>query len=715
MPRLIYYWFCLFSVSLFPFIGAEQESSQPNVFIELISEESSVQPGGQTWVALHFHLADGWHAYWKNPGDSGMPVSVDWKIPAGIQVGNLEWPSPEKFELDGLVGYGYDKDFVLLAPITADKEASSGSSADLTATVDWLVCSDSMCQPGSQTISLTVPVSSEQPRTDARWSDLFSKAREKIPLEITSNLHTYDDHYEIELPGEDLLSPGDATYFYPEHQGVVDLSSHPTVTQKEGRHLLSLKSLPTHEQHLKGVLVVHREKSGEKSLQSYAINTPINANHEIAAIDQPVHAVPRSNETSFKGGVATALLFAFVGGMILNLMPCVLPVLSFKVLSLVKMAGESRALRLKHGLLFSFGILVSFWIIAGLMLALRSYGQAVGWGFQLQEPLFVAGLAILLFVFALSLFGVFEIGMGVASLAGEAQGPKGQRSENFHSFFSGVLATAVATPCTGPFLGSAVGFAVTLPIFQGMLIFTFLGLGLSFPYLLLVLFPPLLRYLPKPGPWMETFKQLMGFLLLATVLWLLWVFSAQTSPLALIALLGCFLSFSVAAWIYGRWSTPIASKKERIFAYAFTTLFALAGISMIGFSHEFWVQESALSPEIAAEWEPFSQERVASLQKQGVPVLIDFTAKWCLICQANHLTLSNHAVSQKLEQSGVVRMKADWTKNDPMITEALSQFGRNSVPLYVLYGCEEKEDPQILPQVLTPDIVLNSIEKIKKK
>lgn len=717
MVSKFYKWICLFSILFSLSIDAETppQPQSPYVSAKLIAEDTSIQPGHPTWVALHLKLADGWHVYWKNPGDAGVPVKIEWQLPSGIKVGELEWPYPEQFDLEGLIGYGYHNDLAIMVPIIADQSNEIGQSLELKGNVEWLVCSDSMCQPGSQLVSLLLPIKSEIPHPDPKLINFFEDARRKIPKELTIKSQFSGDGIEIQMNASDPQSTLIGVNFFPEQQGILDLSHLPTASKKEDSHVVNLKLLPTSESILKGVLVLHTEQEGKRESQSFAISALLDDNEEIAEIDQPSGVyLSASSGSTFQGGLGLALVFAFVGGMILNLMPCVLPVLSFKILSLVKMSGQSRALRLKHSMLFSFGVLLSFWILAGLMLGLRSYGQSVGWGFQLQEPLFVAGLATLLFVFALSLFGLFELGMGVASLAGDAQVSSSQKSENLQSFFSGILATAVATPCTGPFLGSAVGFAVTLPVFQGMLIFTLLALGLCFPYLVLALFPALLRFLPRPGPWMETFKQLMGFILLATVLWLLWVFSAQTSLIALMGLLGSFLFFSVAAWIYGQWATPVASKKGRFFAYALTCLFVCGGISLIAFSHEYWYNNAPISSEIAADWEPFSPERVEQLQKQGVPVLVDFTAKWCLICQANHLTLCNDSVSKKLDQEGVVRMKADWTRNDPIITAALSQFGRNSVPLYVLYGTKEKQEPQILPQVLTSEIVLNSIDNMKK-
>jgi thiol:disulfide interchange protein DsbD len=421
----------------------------------------------------------------------------------------------------------------------------------------------------------------------------------------------------------------------------------------------------------------------------------------------------------FEGGLGLALVLAFVGGMILNLMPCVLPVISFKVLSFVKMAGQSRKLVFTHGLTFTLGVLLSFWVLTAALLVLQAYGRSVGWGFQLQEPLFVAILAAILLVFGLSLFGVFEFGTSLIAMAGQAQqSATAKRSGLFGSFMSGILATAVATPCTGPFLGSAVGFAMTLPPALTMLVFTSLGLGMSLPYLLLATFPSTLRFLPKPGQWMVTFKELMGFFMLATVLWLVWVFGAQTSTFALFLLLAGFFFLALGSWVYGKWS--MQRKTIRLIAYGLTiACFATGGYAIFNAVSPWAAQmdSSSATKQVANHsaadaWEEFSPERLAELQKQGTPVFIDFTAKWCLICQANHLVLTTSEVTQQFEKLGVVKMKADWTKNDPVITAELRKHGRSGVPLYLLYGTDPKAAPKILPQVLTPEIVLEELKNI---
>lgn len=686
--------------------------------VELLQEEETVQPGRPFWVALHIKLKEGWHVYWKNPGDAGMPLKVEWNLPAGYEAAPLEWPFPEKFSVADIVGFGYKEEVTLLSRITPPKEASN---KPLEATIKWLVCSALTCQPGSTSVSSPIKWSTP-PKSRSDIATFFKSARAKIPqahIEIKT-IHK-DGIVQLEVPQNSPEGVVQDAYFFPEEKNMIDHSIDPTVAQSAGDsnlYLVNLKGgdeIGAASKSLKGVLVLHTQMGAK----AFDIDSPIvEGDEHHLALAHPTKPSSLSIGSSapvmhFEGGVALALVFAFLGGVLLNLMPCVLPVMSFKVMSFVKMAGQSRSLTFKHGLVFSFGVVLSFWVLASAMLMLRAYGQAVGWGFQLQDPLFIVILASLLFIFALSLFGLFEWGMFFASWAGQKEADRAQKSTGgyFGSFFNGVLATAVATPCTGPFLGSAVGFAVTLPTWQALTIFTSLGLGMSFPYLILAAFPSFLRFMPKPGAWMETFKQLMGFLLLATVLWLMWVFSAQTDSFSLICLLVGFFCFSVGAWIYGRGCTPAVSRKKQVLAYICVAVFAFAGCKAILLPSALWYSEG--SGKIAKNewegWEEFSPERLAQLRLEGKPVLIDFTAKWCLICQANHLVLSSDSVKKQLDDAGVVKMRADWTKNDPVITQELSKYGRNSVPLYVLYGAEDKKEPLILPQVLTTDIVMDHI------
>lgn len=672
------------------------ELKKEPVQLEMLSEHEHATKGSPFWVLFRFSLEPDWHIYWKNPGDAGFAPQISWHLPEGFQVEEVLWPHPEKYDFNGIISFGYAHEALLLAKILPAKTAAGRHS--IGADVHWVACDDSTCLPGQVSVQQDIFFDDSPAATESPHRALFLKAQNQIPQKyegIVPQVGQNGITFEIPSQAEVL----DVIFFPYEdslvnHETKIAYSAHPS---KQNIYEVAFEGPSDRDTTglLGGVLVLKIAGSEEKSKIAYELEAPIS--HPAV-----------SNTDLYEGGLLLGLIFAFLGGLLLNLMPCVLPVVSFKVLSFVKMAGKSRAATFRYGLIFSAGVLVSFWILAGTLLLLQSYGHAVGWGFQLQEPLFVAILAALIFLFALSLFGVFELGIGVASKAGKIQ--SGSRHQGLlGAFMSGVMATAVATPCTGPFLGTAVGFAVTLPVFQAMLIFTSLAIGMAFPYAVLGAFPRLLRFLPKPGNWMIAFKEMMGFLMLATVLWLVWVFESQTGGQALFLLLCTFFLLGIAAWIYGKWGTPACRKRTRICAYISTlAIFFSAGYVLL-FSTQQGFEDKAANIVAASDWEPFSRERFDALREQGTPVFIDFTAKWCLICQSNHLVLNSEAVKDRFDALGVVKMKADWTKRDAVITEELSKFGRNSVPLYLFYGEEKK--PEILPQILSQEVVLQTLEK----
>lgn len=642
-------------------------SDQPSSTI--FCEELAIQKEKPFWLLLHFEMPPSWHIYWKNPGSSGLSPHIDWDLPEGYKIIKSEWSTPSLFKMGEEAFIGYEREADLLFCVQPPA-LSSESLLSIKANLSYLACSESTCELKKETLKIDLPLKDERGEKNPLALSLFEKARVRLPKKDLPGTLSQGEKPILRVPfqlDEALFFPEEGKATEVAFQKKIDSS---TLTLKEGmKGLLSLK--------------------GKEHRLAYEIDL----SHQELKV--PSHSL------------GWILLLAFLGGFILNGMPCVLPVVSFKILSFIKMCKESRREIFKQGLYFSFGVILSFWILAFLLLALQAYGKAVGWGFQLQAPLFVAFLSAILFLFSLNLFGLFEFGLGLSSLAGQSLSKHSQGT--MASFFSGMLATAVATPCTGPFLGTAVGFAIAAPPFQAFAIFTFLGLGLSSPYLLVGAFPSLLRFIPKPGAWMETFKQLLGFVMLATVIWLLWVFGAETSTLALLMMLIALLFLSLAAWIFGKWATPSVKRPQRLLAFAFTLLFLSFGL-VISF-------KATRLPQVAIEelthggsdWEPYSPKRLEELRAKGIPVFIDFTAKWCLICQTNHFVLSSKAVDHTFSKLGVVRMKADWTKNDPLVTEALKAFGRSSVPLYIFYGKDQK-DPDILPQVLTPDIVMNELQ-----
>lgn len=743
MMRSIFAHLIITIALLAPYVGAQELATSSSIIsaprskpvtLEIVSEKLNIQPGETISVALDLKLGEHWHAYWKNPGDAGMAPEVTWNLPEGFTVGPIIWPTPKRFELDSAVGFGYENELILLAEVTAPKTPIS-SPVTLGADVSWVVCNDQTCLPGES--HAEVVLAGESSLEPSRSSvGFFEKARGQIPLKSNELcVKRKGGHIEIGVPRKLLSSKVTKVEFFPDQSTLMLPSLVPHWIAGKGGvgGILGSVVLPevSKDAFCKGIVVLYHDSGCE----AYEISAPLNDSDsdEIAFNDVPLSKIGALDskgitdkaapvdDFEFQGGLLMALVLAFIGGMILNLMPCVLPVISFKILGFVKLAGESRALVLKHGLAFCVGVLVSFWALAALLLVLQAYGHSVGWGFQLQEPIFIAILASIVFIFALSLFGVFEIGTSLISAASQGVNKAGSKGELTGSFFSGVLATAVATPCTGPFLGSAVGFAVTLPPVEAMLIFTMIGLGMSLPYLALSAFPSLLRFMPRPGAWMETFKQLMGFMMVATSVWLLWVFGAQTGSFSIMLLLAAFFIFSVAAWVYGRFATPVRTKQVRLWSTIIAGLILVCGC-FVAYTATTRMAEamsgittSAEEKQLAAEWEEYSPERVVALRSQGIPVFVDFTAKWCLICQMNHLVLTTEEVAAGFVAKGVVRMKADWTKRDELIAGELKKLGRNSVPLYVLYSADIEEAPQILPQVLTRDIVLSSLEPLETR
>ena len=690
----------------------ESVSITPPISIDLLNEHNTIQPGRPFWIAIRFDLAEGWHCYWKNPGDAGMPAMIEWNLPEGFTVSSIEWPVPQKFTQDSLIGYGYDDTVLLLAEIIPNENLKENQVVKIAANIEWLACSDNTCLPGEQYVEKTLKAKLKSPKVNPKTIQSFAEARKALPQKHEAiSVQRKDGFLHILLEGVENEHISKAVFF-PDNNDIFDHHTEVNLSKTSEGVELILKDPTSNSKVVKGVLVLKSDHQTVKALDidSLVQNQKYESN-EIAMNEGPVSqkSLNLPLEAEHHESYAMVLLFAFIGGAILNLMPCVLPVLSFKVLSFVKMAGQKRSLTFKHGLAFSLGVLVSFWVLASILLILQTYGRSVGWGFQLQEPLFVAILASLLFVFGLSLFGIMELGTSMTTLAG-----KQKRSDSLlSSFFSGVLATAVATPCTGPFLGSAVGYAVTLSAPMALLIFTFIGLGMAIPYLLLSAFPSLLRFMPKPGHWMVAFKEIMGFLMMATVLWLVWVFGAETSETAIILLLISFFFLSLGSWIFGKWGSPLKKKATRYTSYAFVSFSLLAASYFIWNASKLIDSSSHIGNEISDSWEEFSPERVAELQSQGTPVFIDFTAKWCLSCQVNHAVLAKEDVSSKFEEMGVVRMKADWTKKDAIIAGELRKFGRNSVPLYVLYGKEPNKNPKILPQVLTTDTIINELDELK--
>lgn len=679
---------------------------------ELVSGAAVIRPGQTFDVALRLELDPHWHAYWKNPGDAGLAPKVDWELPEGFVVGELEFAAPERIVTPpDFVSYGYEGEVFFLAKVTAPENLPVGQSVVFNAKASWLAC-EKMCIPGRADLSLKLPVTETGESLAASpWADELGAAREALPplleaANVSFEVLEKTVTASIEWAGFAGVDT-DQLYFYVEEEGLINSATPQNFVLSGSSLIVSMQKSEYFEgevDRLKGVLTNAAGFAALGGRAGVALDSATSANVEATGVSMGVEATSLT--------FLRALLFAFLGGLILNLMPCVFPVLSIKILGFVQQSGEDEKKILAHGLAFTGGVLLSFWALAGALIALRAGGESLGWGFQLQSPYFVGALLLVMFLFGLSLMGVFEMGTSAISLAGKVKG------EGFGgSFFSGILATAVATPCTGPFMGPALGYALTLSAFQSLTVFTFLALGMAAPYLILSSFPRLIDRLPRPGPWMETFKQVMSFPMFATCIWLIWLMGAHVGNDGLILVLGGLLVVAIGAWVYGRWVTPVKSVATRRFATVVALLIAGVGVWML-------MPSEAATSAVAAEatggpdkygvsWEAFSPEVVEAARAEGKPVFIDFTAKWCLTCKANKAVIfASDSVRNRFAELGVVMLRADWTKRDPVITEALESFGRSGVPLYVLYDGDLSSAPQLLPELLNPGIVLEALDRI---
>ncbi|MDR3623940.1 MAG: protein-disulfide reductase DsbD family protein [Chlamydiales bacterium] len=677
----------------------KQDDSNP-VSVQIVSEDVSIHEGDSFWLAVHLDVQPHWHTYWKNPGDTGSPLQVSLDLPEGFILDEILWPVPKHFVQDGLSGLGFEDTITLLAKVTPPSHLSI-QEAKMQAHVQWVVCGE-QCIPGEQDLEITLPVKESAPVKDEHNTSVFSDARSHLPEKGKDlSVQVAHDHLLLNFSLLHEHSALESAVFYPEEIGITDLSAKQQLTKVDNGYQLKvplLQPLDQNNANLKGIL--------KGSFTDHAKQTFLDVN-------VPLKGMENSSSISIMT-FSFALLGAFAGGLLLNLMPCVLPVLSLKVLSVVQAAGDSARERLRQGLAYVVGVMLSFWVLAGLLLAFRASGQELGWGFQLQEPIFVGVLIILLFLMSLNLFGVFEFGTSLVALDGKKKSPS-----LMGAFSSGVLATVVATPCTGPFLGASLGFAMTLPALQAFGLFSIMGLGMAIPFFLLTVSPKLLKILPKPGAWMVLLKQAMGFILLASVLWLVWVWEAQTNFLSVMFLFFALLILGIGAWFYGHFSQFSYSKMMRRVALVVASI--TLGVALYTVSNESFalqetssggnIQNTSSSHALKAGWIPYSEEKFKELQAEGKPVFIDFTAKWCLICQANKVVLHSQEVEDAFNQAGIVRMEADWTKGDPAITKRLKEFNRSGVPFYVLYG-KSAEAPQIFSETLTSNTLIEASKKV---
>jgi len=665
---------------------------------ELLADTTAVVSGKPFVVGLLLRMAPGWHTYWKFSGDAGLPTEVKLKLPAGWKISEIQWPIPLKtIDPGDIQTYGYVDEVLLMQEITPTPKLDS-SSAKLSADANWLVC-EKICIPGSATLQLELPVSAtSQPAN----TELFARYRRLLPQNwpganlASTNWERVGSDLRLKVTSATLAKYPAVDFFPLPDEGTV--VGHPAIEARNANEIvfrIPIESAPKNLPSMAGLVVLSQQPNGDDRAAWQITTAPVVSTARPAAAR----------------GVFTFLLFGFIGGIILNLMPCVLPVISLKIFGFIQQAGQSRQKILRSGIAFTLGIFAWFLALALLLIGLKGAGRDVTWGgFQFTNAYFVLALSVIVLVFALNLFGVFEISLPQSMTRGLLS--TSERKDFLGSFFQGVFATVLATPCTAPFLGTALGFAFTQSPTVILAMFIAIASGMSAPYLLLSAQPGWLRFLPKPGPWMLHLKQFMGFLLLATLLFLLYVLGAQRGVEGAIWASCFLLVISVACWMKGAFAVPTASAAKRglVLVLMLVLVFA-SGIYFIGDKFQSAKVPSADS-QLRGGWQAFTQERLQAELEQGRTVFVDFTAAWCLTCKFNEANvLESQDVREAFQRRSIVKMKADWTNGDPVITKLLQQFGRPGVPLYVLYPGKNQE-PIVFPELLTKSIVLDKLESI---
>lgn len=658
-----------------------------NVEITLMSERAAVQAGDVFHVAIRQKIAPDWHTYWRNPGDSGEPTYLTWTLPDGVKAGEIKWPAPTAIPFGPLVNYGFSKSVVLPVEVQVPASAKPGTTLALKVDATWLECAD-VCIPGEGSVAIRLPV--ESVKRDSSDASAIQAALAAQPKPLPGKAQLTDlGAGGLQLVVNGVPSEGKA-YFFPYELklgALVDFAAPQEFVQGKdgfGLNLVKSKSLPEpFVGPFEGVLVV----GDGRDAKAYSLKADL--------IDAPPMAAIAGVKTPGGGdiGLVQALLFAFLGGLILNLMPCVFPILSMKALGLLEASHGDKAEARTHGLWYGFGVLASFLALAGLLIGLKAAGMAVGWGFQLQSPAIIVGLAVLMVLIGFNLLGFYEVGTSLQG-AGSGLASKGGHAG---SFFTGVLAVVVAAPCTAPFMGVALGFAATQPALGALSVFAALGLGFAAPFVALTFMPGLMRALPRPGPWMSRLREALSFPMFATAIWLIWVSSAQVGQAGVLAALGGILAAGLAVWIWRTWP----GHKGRAIALMVLT----AGLVGAGTSVS---QAPAQASEAASSGmggEPWTPARVEALQQEGKIVFVNFTADWCVTCKVNEVTVfADPEVRAALDGSKAVYLVADWTNRDDVIAQALASHGRVGVPLYLVYEPGVAE-PEILPQLLSAQVV----------
>ena len=697
----VYSLLCWLLVAVAPHGLAQNYQGKQLVRAELLADTTAIVAGKPLTVGLLLRMAPGWHTYWKFSGDAGLPTELKWKLPPGWKIGDIRWPIPLKtIDPGDIETYGYENEVLLIQEITPPSKLDD-SSAKLSTEANWLVC-EKICIPGSATLQLDLPVASTSQPANA---DVFARYQRLLPQNLPgSNVARADwsrvgSDLRLKITSETLAKYPAVDFFpLPEQETIV---GHPAVQSRNNNEIvfrIPLESAPKNLSSMAGLVVFSQQPNSDDRAAWQITSAPA------LSASRPAPA----------RGIFTFLLFGFLGGIILNLMPCVLPVISLKIFGFVQQAGQSRQKIFRSGIAFTIGIFAWFIALAVLLIALKGTGRDVTWGgFQFTNPYFVLALSVVVLVFALNLFGVFEISLPQPVTRNLLS--TSERKDLLGSFFQGVFATVLATPCTAPFLGTALGFAFTQSAAIILAMFIAIAAGMSAPYLLLSAQPAWLRFLPRPGPWMLHVKQFMGFLLLATLLFLLYVVGAQRGLEGAIWASCFLLVISVACWMKGAFVVPTASAVKRIVVLVLMLLLVIgSGVYFIGDKFQS-AKIASLDSQIRGDWQPFTPERLQTELEQGRIVFVDFTAAWCLTCKFNEASvLEAQDVREAFQRHGIVKLKADWTNGDPVITKLLQQFGRPGVPLYVLYPAKN-EEPIVFPELLTKSMILDKLETVARR
>ena len=677
----------LLFLSLF-FIGlsvqAQPWKKPEPVQAELVSRFHDAVPGTEFEIGLLLRHDSKWHTYWKSTGDTGLPTRIQWSLPQGWNASEILWPTPAVFKIGDLVNYGYGDEVLLPVRISVPASAKVGSVQDIIAEVSWLMCAD-QCVPGKASLTLAVQVA-DKAGGATKASTLFEASHTAMPSPLSDASGVFDPKTHAVRVTFKSTEPFHHFYVFAEGDDSVVYGAPQSVSRSADKISVTLQGTDELKAGSQFSGVFAADGGPRKGGWAGSFSVPL---------ESGTVAAPTVSDDTLQTGLSSwlAVAMAFIGGLILNVMPCVFPVLSLKILSLVQ--DRQRINLPLHGVVFTLGVLLTMLVLAGVLIAVKSAGISVGWGFQLQSPIFVASLAVIFAAISVNLLGWFEFS-GVRVSGGSYS------NSLLNCFATGVLAVVAASPCTAPFMGAALGYALTASIRESIFVFLALGLGMSLPWLVLSLFPVLTAWMPKPGAWMNVFRKLMAIPMLLTMIWLLWVLSQQVSFTALVLYIAAVISLCVCLFLYGKLQFSLLTAKLPIVlsAACAVLLFAAASSSLF--------RQPDAAVQAADAWSP---QAVENALEAGKPVFVDFTASWCVTCQANKIAvLDREDIREAFKQHGVVFLVADWTNQNPDITQALESFGRSGVPLYILYSPDGKTT--VLPELLTKNIVIEALDKL---